>query len=154
MRLSLKILAGLAVVALIATVWLKDRAGSRDNSAAQKADADKSAMSENVKALRHAQKPHAAEAISLTSANPANASNTTNSASSPGPNAEFADWESRIDDILADESDNDLRKSRKLLALLPKLPQDGQIEAITHAVNLLDDEHYAPLSELVTNALI
>jgi hypothetical protein len=147
MRLSLKIVAGLAVVALIATVWLKDRAGNRDKSAAQKADADKSAMSENIKALRHA------KAVSITSANRVNAPNTPHGTSSQEPNAELAEWETRIDDILADESDNDLQKSRKLLALLPKLPQDGQIEAITHAVNLLDDEHYAPLTELVTNAL-
>ena len=153
MRLSLKIVAGLAVVALVVTVWFKDRSGSHDNSAAQKADSGKRAANENIKALRHAQKPRAAEPVSITSANPANVSNTTNAAGSSGPNAELAEWETRIDDILADESDNDLQKSRKLLALLPKLPEDGQIEAITHAANLLDDEHYAPLSDLVTNAL-
>jgi hypothetical protein len=72
-------------------------------------------------------------------------------ATSPGATMADSEWENRIDDILANESDDDVQKSRKLLALLPALPEDGQVEAVTHASNLITDDQYAPLGQLLTN---
>ena len=59
-------------------------------------------------------------------------------------------WEEKIDDIVgSDESDTN--KVQQLLALFPTLPPDGQEEAAQHLSNLVDDEDYAPLGELLKN---
>jgi hypothetical protein len=59
-------------------------------------------------------------------------------------------WEEKIDDIVgSDESDTN--KVKQLFALFPKLPPDGQEEAAQHLSNLIDDEDYAPLGEMLKN---
>jgi hypothetical protein len=59
-------------------------------------------------------------------------------------------WEEKIDDIVgSDESDTN--KVKKLYALFPKLPPDGQEEVAQHLSNLVDDEDYAPLGEMLKN---
>jgi hypothetical protein len=59
-------------------------------------------------------------------------------------------WEEKIDDIVGSD-DPDTNKVQKLYALFPKLPPDGQEEAAQHLSNLVDDEDYAPLGEMLKN---
>jgi hypothetical protein len=74
---------------------------------------------------------------------PAMALNATNAASTN-------DWEEKIDDIVGSD-DPDTNKVAKLYALFPTLPPDGQEEAAQHLSNLVDDEDYAPLGEMLKN---
>ncbi len=74
---------------------------------------------------------------------PAIALNATNAA---GTN----DWEEKIDDIVGSD-DPDTNKVAKLYALFPTLPPDGQEEVAQHLSNLVDDEDYAPLGEMLKN---
>jgi hypothetical protein len=74
---------------------------------------------------------------------PAIAVNATNAASTN-------DWEEKIDDIIGSD-DPDTNKIAKLYALFPTLPPDGQEEAVQHLSNLVDDEDYAPLGEMLKN---
>ena len=60
------------------------------------------------------------------------------------------DWEEKIDDIVGSD-DPDTNKVAKLYALFPNLPPDGQEEAAQHLSNLVDDEDYAPLGEMLKN---
>lgn len=60
------------------------------------------------------------------------------------------DWEEKIDDIIGSD-DPDTNKVTKLYALFPKLPPDGQEEVAQHLSNLVDDEDYAPLGEMLKN---
>jgi len=60
------------------------------------------------------------------------------------------DWEEKIDDIVGSD-DPDTNKVAKLYALFPTLPPDGQEEAAQHLSNLVDDEDYAPLGEMLKN---
>ncbi|HWC61058.1 MAG TPA: hypothetical protein VHC44_15290 [Verrucomicrobiae bacterium] len=60
------------------------------------------------------------------------------------------DWEEKIDDIVGSD-DPDTNKVAKLYALFPKLPPDGQEEAAQHLSNLVDDDEYAPLGEMLKN---
>ena len=69
--------------------------------------------------------------------------NTTNVASTN-------DWEDKIDDIVGSD-DPDTNKVAKLYALFPTLPPDGQEEVAQHLSNLVDDEDYAPLGEMLKN---
>ena len=55
-----------------------------------------------------------------------------------------------IDDIITASGDNK-DKVRQLLALLPKLPQVDQTEAVQHVANLVDDDAYGPVSAILTN---
>jgi len=61
-----------------------------------------------------------------------------------------ADWEDKIDTILGND-DDDTNKVKELFALFPTLPEDGQDEAAQHLSNLVSDEDYAPLGELLKN---
>jgi len=60
------------------------------------------------------------------------------------------DWEEKIDDIIGSD-DPDTNKVTKLYALFPKLPPDAQEEVAQHLSNLVDDEDYAPLGEMLKN---
>ena len=59
-------------------------------------------------------------------------------------------WEEKIDDIVGSD-EPDTNKVKQLFALFPKLPPDGQEEAAQHLSNLVDDEDYAPLGEMLKN---
>ncbi len=63
----------------------------------------------------------------------------------------IADWEQRIDDVLTAKDDED-QKAKRLLELLPNLPEEGQVEAAQHLSNLLPDEQYPALAQTLTNA--
>ena len=64
---------------------------------------------------------------------------------------EQAAWEKAVDDILLSEGD-ETQKSQQLLALLPGLEEDAQVEVAQHAANLLSDESYGHASQILTNA--
>jgi hypothetical protein len=59
-------------------------------------------------------------------------------------------WEEKIDDIVGSD-DPDTNKVQKLFALFPKLPPASQEEVAQHLSNLVDDEDYAPLGEMLKN---
>ena len=48
--------------------------------------------------------------------------------------------------------EDEAQKAKLLLALFPKLPEDGQVEAAQHISNLLPDEEYSSLAQTLTNA--
>ena len=74
---------------------------------------------------------------------PAHLGTATNTASTN-------EWEEKIDDIVGSD-DPDTNKITQLYALFPKLPPDGQEEIAQHLSNLVDDEDYAPLGEMLKN---
>jgi len=59
-------------------------------------------------------------------------------------------WEDSIDAIVGSD-DADTNKTKQLFALFPKLPPDGQEEAVQHLSNLVDDTNYTQLGALMTN---
>ncbi len=63
----------------------------------------------------------------------------------------ITDWEERIDNLLTTDGAED-KKALQMLAMLPNLPEDGQVEAAQHISNLLPDEEYSALSPVLTNA--
>jgi hypothetical protein len=63
----------------------------------------------------------------------------------------ITNWEERIDDLLTADGEED-KKAVQMLAMLPNLPEDGQVEAAQHISNLLPDEQYAALAPVLTNA--
>lgn len=76
---------------------------------------------------------------------------TSNIAQAATNSASETNWEDKIDDIVGSD-DPDTNKVKQLFALFPKLPPDGQEEVAQHLSNLVDDEDYAPLGELLKNA--
>lgn len=60
-------------------------------------------------------------------------------------------WEDTIDAIVGSD-DADTNKVKQLFALFPKLPPDGQEEVVQHLSNLVEDQDYAQLGALMTNA--
>ena len=78
---------------------------------------------------------------------------TPNSAPPPadvaGTNV-LLDWTNRVDEILADNSELE-DKARKLLELLPRMPEAGQIETAQHIAYLLPDEDFDKFGRYLTN---
>jgi len=62
--------------------------------------------------------------------------------------APTAPWEISINRLLDSEDGND-KVAAGLAALLPTLPLEGQLEAVQHMVNLLDDEQYQLATRLL-----
>lgn len=63
---------------------------------------------------------------------------------------QIANWEETLDELLRDDSDV-TGKAKKLLGLLPRFPEDGQVEAAQHISNLLADEDYTAFGQLLTS---
>lgn len=62
----------------------------------------------------------------------------------------ITDWESRIDEVLGlDAAPSEVGK--KLVEMLPQLPADGRVEALQHAANLLADEDYTPMGQMLSD---
>jgi hypothetical protein len=59
-------------------------------------------------------------------------------------------WEEKIDDIVGGD-EPDTNKVKHLFALFPKLPEEGQEEAAQHLSNLVDDDDYSQLGDLLKN---
>ena len=59
----------------------------------------------------------------------------------------------RIDQILLSDELSEADKSRKLLEMLPLLPEALQEEAAQHMVNLMPDEIYGQVGPLLTNGV-
>lgn len=59
-------------------------------------------------------------------------------------------WEKAINQLLDSDEENE-KVAASLAALAPTLPLEGQVEAIQHMVNLLDDEQYALAQNMVMN---
>jgi len=59
-------------------------------------------------------------------------------------------WEKAINQLLDSDEDND-KVASALAVLVPTLPLEGQVEAVQHMVNLLDDEQYELARNMVMN---
>ena len=66
-------------------------------------------------------------------------------------NTVITNWEDRVDDILAADSE-DTNKVQQLFAMFPQLPPEGKEEVAEHLSNLVEDQDYAPLRNLLTDA--
>lgn len=73
------------------------------------------------------------------------------SATQTGMAGSETNWEEKLEEILNAESD-DTNKVIQLFAMFPRLPTDGQTEVAQHLSNLVEDEDYAPLGQLLKNA--
>src|SRR5437867_4966494 len=63
----------------------------------------------------------------------------------------ITDWEDKLDDILGSEG-QDTDKAKQMLAMFPRLPEDGQVEVAQHVSNLLPDQEYASLGKLLLDS--
>jgi len=59
-------------------------------------------------------------------------------------------WEEAINRILESDEENQ-QVAAQLMALLPTLPPEGQVEAAQHMVNLTDDESYQNAAAMLLN---
>src|ERR1041385_4981195 len=87
--------------------------------------------------------PHPAVTLPLSngSAPVVAAANSTNS------------WDEKLEEILTSDVD-DTNKVKQLFELFPHLPADGQVDFVQHLSNLVEDEDYAPLGQLLTNSAL
>jgi hypothetical protein len=61
-------------------------------------------------------------------------------------------WEDKLEEILNNADTDDTNKVKQLLAMFPRLPEDGQTEVAQHLSNLVENDDYAPLGQLLKNA--
>jgi hypothetical protein len=61
-----------------------------------------------------------------------------------------AEWEDKLEAILRSEGE-DSEKTKQLFAMLPQLPEDGQVEVAQHLSNLVSDQDYAPLGKMLAD---
>jgi hypothetical protein len=112
-----------------------------------------------------ARQPHLPEAPSLTpseNSSSAEKNATAKTASQPSPDpqksvaqkpeppAEIPKWEMQIDQALRSNV-NEEQTAQILIAMLPTLPEDGQIEAGHHISNLLPDSDYNRVMPILLN---
>lgn len=76
----------------------------------------------------------------------------TSAPATPAAPMSEADWSAAIDNVLGG-NDDETKKADQLLEMLPRLPEDGQVEAIQHISNLLPDEKFSSLNTMLTNAV-
>jgi hypothetical protein len=74
----------------------------------------------------------------------------TNTTVTAGATNLLADWEDKLDEILGSDED-DTNKVKDLFAVFPRLPEEGQAEVAQHLSNLVSDDNYTPLGQLLQN---
>ena len=60
----------------------------------------------------------------------------------------ITNWDDRVDQILAADTD-DTNKVTQLFEIFPRLPEDGQVEVAEHLSNLVPDDNYTRLGQLL-----
>lgn len=65
----------------------------------------------------------------------------------------ITNWEEELDAIFAADT-SDQEKVKRMFAMFPLLPEDGQVEVAQHLANLVPDEEYAPLGQMLTNSAL
>jgi hypothetical protein len=80
----------------------------------------------------------------------ANTSEIADSSSGVVDEVPMQPWEMAINKILESDEENQ-QVAAKLMALVPTLPPDGQIEAAQHMVNLTDDQSYQNAAAILLN---
>jgi len=69
---------------------------------------------------------------------------------SPAPANLISNWEDKVEETLAAQAPTDV-KARQMLEMFPRLPEPGQVEVATHLCNLVSDQDYAPMGQLLAN---
>jgi hypothetical protein len=62
----------------------------------------------------------------------------------------ITNWEDKLDETLAAEAATEA-KAKQMLEMFPRLPEAGQIEVAKHLCNLVSDQDYACMSQLLAN---
>jgi hypothetical protein len=62
----------------------------------------------------------------------------------------LSNWEDKLDETLAAQLTPEI-KAGQMLAMFPRLPEAGQVEFATHLCNLVTDDNYASLGQLLAN---
>jgi len=62
----------------------------------------------------------------------------------------ITNWEDKVDQILGAEGET-AAKAKQMLEMFRLLPEDGQVEVARHLSNLVADEDYAPMRQLLTD---
>ena len=106
------------------------------------------------------QSPEPAAPVEETSASPsprttqtsrqATQASTNIARATPSTTTTNAEWEDKLDAILNSAGD-DTEKTKQLYAMLPQLPEDGQVEVAQHLSNLVSDQDYAPLGKMLAD---
>jgi hypothetical protein len=68
----------------------------------------------------------------------------------PAPQNVITNWESRLDDIL-DADVEEQEKAKRMAELLPRLPEEGQMEVAQHLANLTLDEDFGLIARFLTD---
>jgi hypothetical protein len=62
----------------------------------------------------------------------------------------ITNWEDKLEETLAAQATTDV-KARQMLEMFPHLPEAGQVEVAPHLCNLVSDENYASLGQLLAD---
>jgi hypothetical protein len=89
------------------------------------------------------------QSATVAAENPSSSAALTSAPVAP-PNL-ITNWEDKVDDILGSENE-ETNKVKQLFELFPRLSEEGQTEVVQHLSNLVDDQDYAPLGQLLENA--
>jgi hypothetical protein len=149
MRMSVKILAAMGVIAAIVMVgvmlgWF----ATTDNKSSPSPPPSLPIVPPGPVA-GGSQKPGGISPPVLT---PTPATNKPPQAQTAHPVANLiTNWEEKLDAILGPEGE-EAEKARQLLTIFPRLPEEGQVEVVQHLSNLVSDQNYAALGELLRDA--
>jgi hypothetical protein len=60
----------------------------------------------------------------------------------------MTNWESKVDEILSSDGDA-ANKAKQMLDVFSRFPESGQVEVVRHLSNLLPDQEYGPMGQLL-----
>jgi hypothetical protein len=158
MRMSVKILAALGVLVAVVMVglmqgWFVGKNSKTSLPSPQTATAPPPPGS-------HSLRTSAPPTLPVVSAVPitkpvvvtSNSSAAQTSTAAPGVGV-ITNWEEKLDTILGSEGEES-EKAKQLLAIFPRLPQDGQVEVVQHLSNLVSDQDYAALGKMLVDGTL
>jgi hypothetical protein len=147
MRLNAKLLGILlGIVALTVFVILATRPGKHEPEPVKQAEPAPAEPVESAQSHHSLFSPNPPE-TTVSNELPRAAAAVVNNVTNVVP-----EWENKIDEVLRNQAESGDEKAKRILAVFPQMPLEGQIEAAQHIVNLLSDEEYAQVRPYVTNS--
>jgi hypothetical protein len=158
LKFFLAVLGGLAgiVAAALVLVWLGSRPSDSKSPTVAQAPVSQPAQANNDSpspASPQNQLPLVTPGQTNTGLTDPNAMAAAPGAGQDASTNLIADWQDKFDAVLNSDND-DTNKAQQLLDIFPRLPPDAKVEAAQHLSNLVPDEDYAPLANLLTNATL
>ena len=145
MQMSGKIFSGVAVVAVVVLIGVAVGWFGASPGDSKQSNPSVNPATEKGSAASNPARPETKSPPAVSRKSPGNGLPATKTApqtvAAPPPGGYITNWDDRLETILNSDG-SETEKAKQMIAMYPRLPDDGKVEVVQHLSNLLEDKDY------------